>query len=284
MTNFFSKIGEVNFAPEIEAPIIDLGECIITVNSELYGLNEVPHFHLKSVDGSYEFVICILEPKYFSHGGSYRLKLTESQKSTLTDCLQQPDEDFETIWMKLVMLWNILNPEYKITNKMIKKYTIPPNIPNYEMLETFFDYSMKGHGDSYSFQVSTVNFSNFERKEKCLTFTIRDVGPCEVYVYADEITTVPHFHLISLDPDIEAKRVNCSIEIYNCKYFDHMMSNDRLTEDQINALNNWLSKKNPKFLGNVTNWEHIANMWESLNETPDNVTRCKTQPDYTKLK
>ena len=82
------------------------------------------------------------------------------------------------------------------------------------------------------------------------------------------------------------KKINTSICIYTNQYFDApSFKGDRLTDDQKNMLDEWLKSKNPKLLGNLTNWEHIANMWESLNpeSTYPQEKKVKTQPDYTHM-
>ena len=282
-----ANIGEIYFPPAINSDPVDLGECVIRIYDYDY---DVPHFHLESVDGKYNFSICLETNKYYSHDGRYLDKLTGSQCRHLHDYLMS-DTGLEiskiTVWENLIIHWDMLNPDHEIKTDTVTDEEGNYKMPNYSTMEDVADTFIKNHSDEPFMQLGILDFSKKEFDDHVLSFTINDIGKCTVSVISDYFHSVPYFFMNTDNIDEDMKKINTSICIYTNQYFDApSFKGDRLTDDQKNILDEWLRSKNPKLLGNLTNWEHIANMWESLNpeSTYPEEKKVKIQPDYKNMK
>lgn len=283
MKEYFScgsaTIGSKIKIPNVVTPItMNLGECIIRMNEYDYN---VPHFHLESVDGSFECAICLLENKYYSHNGRIIQKLTREQCLRLHKVLSEPLDpgDNESAWDDLVDIWNMYNPYCKIDLER-KRF------PDYTNLDEFIDefsesyFSTKNPYRKYS----VIDFSEIHEPSNVLSFKIDKIGTCWVTVTSKyDSQAVPHFKVLSEFKSDNYKSLNTTLCIYSNQYCKDLYSDDDiLTDEQLVILDDWLRSKNPKLRGDLTNWEHICNLWEMLN--PDcifpNKKKIKVQPDY----
>lgn len=111
---------------------------------------------------------------------------------------------------------------------------------------------------------SKTDYPRFKRMRKC------KVGVC-----SNEGNNIPHFHITGED-------VDCCIQIYDNKYFEHGTHNGTLkNKDNCQILNFWLCQKY-KNNSNITRWDAISNLWVELNGVPNNITLY--QPNYDEIK
>lgn len=132
-----SLIGYINFSDSIYEQEVGgnkrykpkgIGECKI----EVYGPNEgsVPHFHIQSLDKSFQCCVCIYSNNYFSHG-SYTGKLNTKQCKELNEWLnliQKNSFGKLTNWETIVVMWEGSNPECKFPKG--RKVKIQPHYEN----------------------------------------------------------------------------------------------------------------------------------------------------------
>lgn len=283
----YATIGKIDFPPIIEQNTYQLGECILKVYDYDY---DVPHFHIESVDGKFNIAVSLLEGKYYSHNGRYITKLTGAQCHQLYSYLNTKYGKC-TVWEKLVTFWNNLNPDHEIPYEELMNFKDEDDpdyisIPAYDCMNQFIDTYISNHYDEPYIKCGIIDFSDHSIKEHCLSFNIRDVGECTISVMSDYGHSVPYFYLNTNNVDLDMKKVNTSICIYSNEYLQApSYGADHLTDIQKEILDTWLRSKNDKLLGNITNWEHIVNMWESLNPdcTYPEEKKVKTQPDYKRM-
>lgn len=126
--------------------------------------------------------------------------------------------------------------------------------------------------------VGTINFDETINEIGIGLLSLKSLGECNIYVYANE-GTIPHFHIISRSENFE-----CCICIYEPLYFDHGYKAGKLNAKQRKQMNNWLKKKY-NTLQKETNWEMIKLYWKANNPSNNkyNIQETNTQPDYTNM-
>lgn len=120
-----------------------------------------------------------------------------------------------------------------------------------------------------------INEQEIEDGDK--RFKSASIGQCKVEIYGSE-GSIPHMHIFNVN-----KSFNTCICIHSNNYFSHGGKyRDKFTSKQCKEFNNWLKKINSKFIGNLTNWEVAAGLWEVAN--PDckfnKKYKVKIQPNY----
>ena len=86
---------------------------------------DVPHFHIKNDDSSFECCVCIYEPKYYDHGDRENRQLSYSQKEELNKWMHQMNKYFkqDSNWEMIDMFWE--NCENNM--KYVPEHSICPN-------------------------------------------------------------------------------------------------------------------------------------------------------------
>lgn len=271
----------IKIPPIVTPETGSLGYCTIKIYDYDY---DIPHFHLESNDGTFNIAICLLDNKYFSHHGNYKQKLTPEQCKILNDFLLQPrDQDSPgepSRWSEMLSYWNGYNPYCKIQD--IDDLTMP----DYAKLDEFCDKRFLTYfEDKHPFyKFDDIIFSENKEVNEIFSFTSETIGTCWVGVSSmHNPQSIPHFTVYSEFKSKDFVGLYSSICIYSNHYLsEEWTGEDELTEDQLKVLDTWLRSKNPKLKGDLTNWEHICNLWDLLN--PEYVypkrKRVKEQPDY----
>ena len=86
------------------------------------------------------------------------------------------------------------------------------------------------------------------------------------------------------------ENVNKTFEACICLYSNHYFAHggkysDKFTSKQSREFNEWMSKKNTKFIGDITNWQVAVGLWEVANpdcKYPRN-RKVNTQPHYESM-
>ena len=282
MSNEYAEIGEIKFSP-YNVSVPNLGVCNIYVQAEVY---TVPHFHLTSTDGKTDITICLLEAKYFEHGGFNKKILSEEQLSMLMAKLINKNPGDLSLWESMLYAWNKVNTS-RIPVKLIRGLVKNNMIPNYLEMDSFIYETPEGHIDSLKVNKGTIDFSKIENRSYDLE--IKEIGRCRISVSSDEYTDVPHFDIVSDNSSQKTERIVCSVCIYSADYYyknNYPNRYGKLSSKQKAELNSWLASKSDYLLGDITNWQNIVNVWESLNRNVssfDQSLKTKIQPDYTKL-
>ena len=103
-------------------------------------------------------------------------------------------------------------------------------------------------------------------------------GVYDIYVYTNDYSDVPHFHI--LDARNRDKRYCvCCVEITEPRYFDYLDGQHKLTEPEIFAMMEML--QSPHFgRAWMTKWEYLVYTWNVNNYS--HIEDMK-MPDYTNL-
>lgn len=141
--------------------------------------------------------------------------------------------------------------------------------------------AIEGHKDVEVVLLGSINFEDSvneqEIEDKNRRFNSKSIGECKVEIYAGE-GAIPHMHIFNNDKTFEA-----CICIYSNNYFAHGGKyTSKFSSKQCREFNNWMSKMNIKFAGNITNWQAAAGLWEFLNpdcKFPEN-RKVRIQPHY----
>lgn len=96
-----------------------------------------------------------------------------------------------------------------------------------------------------------------------------------VIVHTKEGYNIPHFH-------IERDRMNdCCIMLNDNRFFNHGDNDSLLTGRECILLDEWLRKVNKSSKFGYTNWQVLADMWNSRKEIQIDLNN---QPDYSSIK
>ena len=104
----------------------NLNECDISVKGSE---GPIPHFHIKSKDGSCQCCPCLYDALYFNHA-EYQGKLSQKQKIALNNWMNKPNRKFPAYnnWYVLCSWWEEAgNPTINVPHK--------PKQPDYTKLE-----------------------------------------------------------------------------------------------------------------------------------------------------
>ena len=102
-------------------------------------------------------------------------------------------------------------------------------------------------------------------------------GIYDIYIYHNDYSDVPHFHVLdNRDPD-NRYSVAC-IEICHPRYFDYIDGQHKFTSTELESLMRFL--KEPFGDIQITNWEHIVFTWNANNYSKVRNLRI---PDYADL-
>lgn len=121
-----------------------------------------------------------------------------------------------------------------------------------------------------------VNEQEIERKNH--RFNSKSIGECKIEIYGPNEGSVPHMHIYNKDKSFEV-----CVCIYSNNYFAHGGKyTNKFSAKQCKEFNEWMKKKNNKFIGDVTNWGVAVGIWEGSNpdcKFPEN-RKVRTQPHY----
>ncbi len=86
-----------------------IGECKIEIWQD--ETNDIPHFHLSSLNNKFETCICIYSIHYLSHKDNHNDILTNDQCETLNKYLKTESKVMKfTVWDAIRTMWEICNP------------------------------------------------------------------------------------------------------------------------------------------------------------------------------
>lgn len=125
----------------------------------------------------------------------------------------------------------------------------------------------------------SINEQELERKDK--RFRTNSIGECKIEIYGPNEGSIPHMHVYNNDKSFEA-----CVCIYTNTYFSHGGKyTDKFSSKQCKEFNEWMNQKNNKFMGQITNWQVAAGLWEASNpecKFPEN-RKVRTQPHYENM-
>ena len=102
-------------------------------------------------------------------------------------------------------------------------------------------------------------------------------GVYDIYVYTNDYSDTPHFHVLDNRDPNKQHCVAC-IEICYARYFDYLDGQHKFTEPEIFAMMAVL--QSPFGRGKVTKWEYLVHTWNANNYS---YIEDMKMPDYTNL-
>lgn len=144
--------------------------------------------------------------------------------------------------------------------------------------------AIEGHSDDIFGRIGIINFDESineqELENKNHRFKTKSIGECKVEIYSSE-GPIPHIHVFNSDKSFET-----CICLHSNNYFAHGGKyTDKFSAKQCKEFNEWMSKRNTKSIGNLTNWESAVGFWEFANpdcKFPEN-RKVRTQPHYENM-
>lgn len=146
------------------------------------------------------------------------------------------------------------------------------------------NYVPEGHIDPDVLTLGTIIFTDIVNEKEIRgingRYNPKSIGECKIEVYDGE-GDIPHFHLSNNDKSFES-----CICIYSANYFSHGGKyTDKLNSKQCKELDKWLKESAKVSIGNLTNWQTIIVLWDTMN--PDckfpSYRKVATQPNYNNM-
>lgn len=136
--------------------------------------------------------------------------------------------------------------------------------------------------ESNEIYIGTINLpypDNLQATNKNNKLNMPKYRECVIYVYGDEGSNIPHFHLFEKTSPKDPK-TSCAIMIDDNRYFYHNSYRGNLNNKQCRILNAWMNQFYPG--ENVNNWTRIKDAWNN-GANANRLVTC-AQPSYNHIK